>query len=306
MLFIEGFEQFAFDGDIPAFMRRAGYSITGSFGFGTGRKAGASVMLGRGRVSRSFPSGTNKFSVGFAFKMVTRGNLVSLETAGVKLFIGIDQLTGLIMSGAESGYLIPLRERWYYCEVELNKQTKVADVYLNGKKDISVVVPDAIAAATSLTVNLRDFTETDFAEITFDDFYVSDGNRIGPITVTTRMPHRDVTSQWGVAGSDSHFGAVGQVPPDLLDRFIYSGTDGATDAFRSETPLSEQTDVRGVSVVTMIRKATVDPISVDVFTNDSVVNEASLPRDWEYRYSEMGAIPQHVIPDSQFGVKIKL
>ncbi|QPB11442.1 hypothetical protein JT321_gp15 [Providencia phage Kokobel1] len=306
MLFIEGFEQFAFDGDIPAFMRRAGYSITGSFGFGAGRKNGASVMMGRGRVSRPFPSTANKFSVGFAFKMVTRGNLVSLSAGEVKFYVGIDQLTGLITSVSESGYIIPLRERWYYCEVELDKSTKVADVYINGKKDLSVPVPDAIAAANELTVNLRDFTESDFAEISFDDFYVNTGDRIGPITVTTRMPNKDVTSEWGVAGSTSHFGAVGIVPPDLVDRFIFSGIDGATDSFKSSTPLAETTDVRGVSVVTLIRKATVDPITVDVFTNDRVKNEASLPRDWEYRYSELGAIDQHVIPDSTFGVKIKL
>ncbi|MFL9021806.1 hypothetical protein [Proteus mirabilis] len=305
MFFFEGFEQFAFDGDSPAFMRRAGYTVSGSFGFGAGRKNGASVLLGRGRISRDFPSDTGNFTVGFAFNMTTRGNLVGISGGDSTLKVGVDQATGLLQSEGESGYVIPLRNNWYYLEVEVNKDAKTADVYINGKKDITVSIPDGVAMADTLTITLRDFDESDFADIRFDDLYYADTTRVGPITVTTRVPTKDVSKDWGVSGGESHHEVVAPALPNLVDRFIYTGTNGATDSFTSETVLSEETEVKGVSVITLLRKATVDPVSVDVFTNELVKNEATLPRDWEYRYSELGVLPEHVIPDSTFGITLK-
>lgn len=305
MFFIDGFEQFFFDGDNAAFMRRAGYELFGSYGFAQGRKNGASIMIGRGGLSRSFPSGGDKFSVGFAFRMTTRGNLVGIEAGEEVLRVGVDPITGLVTSGDIEGMIIPLKTRWYYCEVEINKTSKEAKVFINGKLDLTVPVPDAVATAKDLKITLRSFTGTDFAEMLFDDFYVTDGARVGPITITTRFPAKDVSKDWFVAGAEGHAEAVAVLPPDLLDRFIYAGHDGATDSFTSSTELSEETEVKGVTLVTLIRKATVDPVTVDVFVNEKTVNESSLPRNWEYRYSEMGVIPTHAIPSSVFGVKIK-
>lgn len=309
MLFIDGLEQFAFEAGSDAFMRRAGYKVNGGMSWGAGRKNGSAAILARQSFSRTVTQGGN-FATGVAIKIFKRGGLLSVTNGTDTIVLSAEIDTGLLkLSWDEDtfdvGYVMPLPNRWYYFELEFDSASNRVKTYVNGKLDVTLNLPTSFLQP-DMTVQWRHFTDNDFGSMAFDDIYITDNGRIGPVTVTTRFPRKDVTAEWQSSiDGGQHADIMGIVPPDLVERFIFSGQADAVDSYNSDFPLSEETEVKGVSVVTLLRKATVDPVSVEVFLNDKRGTEATLPRDWEYRYTELGVVPVHTIPDSVFGVKLK-
>lgn len=309
-ILIDGFEQFRETDRPETFMRMAGYVVQGAVATAGGHKSNSqSLACYRSSFSRTWTFGA-VLSIGFAVKFTDRGGLISVAAGTTTLACFTDPTTALINLGNEVGYVTPLKDRWYYIEMVLDKAANTATIFVNGKPDVASALPADIQAASDITIrfNPYDAVEPDFGTRNYDDMYINDGARLGPIQITTRLPDGDRDTEWGVAGSTSHNGAVGKLPPEVLDRFIYSFTDNAHDSFVSSQALPDAGAIMNIGLITLLRKATSDPLTVEVNIDSHTANLANIGRDWSYRYTIMGSngYDASSIVASEFGVRVKL
>lgn len=317
-LFFDGFEQFAKTDRPGTLLRMAGYGFSGEPTIAAGRRSGtSSITLYRGHLQRTQAASGGVLSVGFAMSMDKRGPIFGIYTVGAtspSVLVRSDADTGLVYVGpadgtASPGYVSPMLSRWYYFEVEIDQTAAQVRLYVNGKLDNTQTLPAEVASAGALDLRLNpyDAVENDSGMRSVDDFYINDGARIGPIQVTTRFPTATPTADWGVAGAGAHHDAVSP-PVNMLDKYIYSGTADASDQFISATTLPDQGAVRYVQLMTLYRKATSDPMGIELNLGQNVTTLTNIPRDWTYTYTPMpsaGLTPEN-ISATEFGVKLKL
>lgn len=309
---IDGFEQF--NGDrVAALLRMAGYT-SGQVAMVAGRKpASRAISLYRSTLSRPWRFDGSMMSVGFAVKFSTRGPLVSLTVGGNAVYVWVDVDTGLLNIGTgfgayTPGYINPLKDRWYYLELVLDKTAQTIQVIANGKPDITVALPSFLTGGVVVTLNPFEFSqEGDFGTRLFDDLYLNDGQRLQPIQVTTRFPTAaGAKEEWGVTGAAAGVQAVSP-PINELDKFIYSAVDGMQSTFISSTGLPDDNPIRYLQLITLFRKATSDPLSLDFNIDSQVSTEANITRDWTFRYTMFGSggYDAESIKAAEFGVKLK-
>lgn len=311
MLFIDGFEQFRGIERPESYFRMASYIIDGSLAIGTGRKPSSSaIILQRSSLKREWRMTGSVFAFGAAVFFTERGGILSVKGDDDELVCWCDPVTGLVNLGNEVGYVNPLKSRWYYFEMVIDRTAGTASVYVNGKLDVTCPLPAGLQGSAVQTVRMNPYNivANDFGNRVYDDFYMQDGGRLNPIQVTTRMPTGDRKREWGVAGAASHNGAVGVLPPDLLDRFIYTDINDAQDTFISGDLLPDQNPLISLGTITLLRKATVDPLSVEVNIDSQVQTLSNIGRDWTYRYSVMSSSGYDAtsILGAEFGVRLKL
>lgn len=313
--FIDGFEQF--DGDrTAALMRMAGYSA-GSVTMGAGRKGNSKALVCyRSTFSRVWSMTDNLMTIGFAVKFDQRGPLLSVGAGANQLYLWVDPDTGLANIGTSlaagtPGYINPLKNRWYYFEMQLDKSTSKATLFVNGKQDISVDLPAFVTG--NLTVLLNPFQlfaspKEDYGTRLYDDLYINDGPRLAPIQVTTRVATADGSkTDWSFAGAATRWQAVSP-PINELDKFIYTSIDGNENSFLSSTSLPDNNPIRYLQLITLFRKATSDPMSLDFNIGDQVKRESNIARDWSFRYTMMNAAGYDAdsLKNAEFGVKLIL
>ncbi|QJI52249.1 hypothetical protein [Cronobacter phage JC01] len=313
--FIDGFEQF--DGDrTAALMRMAGYSV-GGVTLAAGRKGNSrSVSCYRATLSRAWSMVDNLLTLGFAVKFDQRGPLLSVGSGANQLYLWVDPETGLVnlgtgLAAGTPGYINPLKNRWYYFELQLDKSTSKATLFVNGKQDISIPLPSFITG--NLTVLLNPFQlfvapKEDYGTRLYDDLYLNDGPRLGPIQVTSRFATADGSKTgWSFDGAATRWQAVSP-PINELDKFIYTAIDGNENSFISGTSLPDNNPIRYLQLVTLFRKATSDPMSLDFNIGSQVKRESNISRDWTFRYTMMSASGYDAdsIKAAEFGVKLIL
>lgn len=310
--FIDGFEQFAGDRG-PALLRMAGY-LVGNVTVVGGRKAGSRALSTyRSSFQRNWQMAGNTLSIGFAVKYDSRGPLVAIGSGGNNLYMWVDPVTGLLNMGTgltagTPGYVNPLLNRWYYVEMVINKTANTVTAFVNGKQDISIPVPAFITGALVVTYNPWGLFTDDYGTRIYDDIYITDGARIEPIQVTTRNPTADgQKTDWSFVGAATRWQAVSP-PINELDKFIYSAIDGNENTFISAGGLPDSNPIKFLQLITLFRKATSDPMSLDFNIDAQVKREANITRDWTFRYTMFDAAGYDAgnIGLAEFGVKLIL
>lgn len=309
-LFFDGFEQFSRTDRPDQLIRLAGYTAEGTLSLVEGRKAGSSaVSCYRSALSRQWTFGGTIMSFGFAVKFDVRGPVaaIRINTTNV-LTIAVSPVTGLLNFGGEVGYVNPLTKRWYYIECELDRSNGQARLYINGKLDITVTLPAEVAGAVIVRLNPYEAAaEPDYGTRDYDDLYVTDSARLSPMQVTTRFPTALTVEEWSVAGAASAVDAV-TPPVDMLNKFIFTAIADAHEEFTSNTPLPDDNPIKYLQLITLFRKATADPMSIEMNIDDQKVLASNIGRDWTYRYTPMSPAGYDAgnIIAAKFGVRLKL
>lgn len=311
-LFFDGFDQFARTERPEQLIRLAGYTLEGTATMVAGRKPNSySMSLYRGALSRMWAFTGGIMSLGFAVKFDGRGPMVAIRANNGDLtnllVLAADPVSGLLNMNGMVGYVNPLKDRWYYIELELDKTSGQARVFVNGKPDVVTTLPTLPTQELLVRLNPYDADKNDFATRLYDDFYVTDAARLKPMQITTRFPTAEVSTDWNVTGTPSHFTAVSP-PIDMLDKFIYATAPDALDSFTSSTTLPDDNPVKYLQLITLFRKATADPMSLQLNIDDQKVTESNISRDWTFRYTQFspaGYTAKSIVP-SEFGVRLKL
>lgn len=312
--FIDGFEQFAGDRG-AALMRLAGYAA-GNVQQVAGRKPGGRAMSTyRSNFTRNWTMAGDKLAVGFAVKYDARGPLLAIGAGANNLYMWIDPSTGLLNMGTARnagtpGYVNPLLNRWYYIEMVFDRVLNTVTAFVNGKQDISIPFPAFITGDLVITYNPWGLFSSpqDFGTRIYDDIYINDGPRIEPIQVTTRNPTADgAHTDWSFVGAATRWQAVS---PEIneLDKFIYTAVDGNKNTFVSAGALPDSNPIKYLQLITMFRKATSDPMSLDFNIDEQVKREANISRNWTFRYTMFDAAGYDAgnIGAADFGVKLIL
>lgn len=311
-LFFDGFDQFARTERPEQLIRLAGYTLEGTATMVAGRKPNSySMSLYRGALSRPWALTGNIMSLGFAVKFDGRGPMVAIrgnngDTTNV-IALRADPVSGLLDLNGMVGYVNPLKDRWYYIEMELDRTASQVRVFVNGKPDVVAPLPTLPSLDLLVRLNPYDADKNDFATRLYDDFYINDAPRLKPMQITTRFPTAEVSTEWNVTGTPSHFAAVSP-PIDMLDKFIYATAPDALDSFTSSTTLPDDNPVKYLQLITLFRKATADPMSLQLNIDDQKVTESNISRDWTFRYTQFspaGYTASSIVP-SEFGVRLKL
>lgn len=307
-ILLDGFEQFSQTDRAAQYMRLAGYTV-GDVTLVGGRKGGNAVSMYRSSMRRAFAFTGQQLTVGFAMRFDKRGPIFGVQLSGQSVYqlaFRVDKDTGLIVINGVSGYIAPLPNRWYYFELEMNKAAGTAQLYVNGRPDVAAPLPGTLAGDITLVFNPFDVVQDDFGTRLLDDLYITDALRLGPLQVTTRFPTTALKTDWQNAGG-SNIAAVSP-PIDTLDKYIFTGVPDAEDQYKSSTALPDNSPLRFVQLMTLYRKATSDPLSLEVNLDDQRVTISNLPRDWAFSYTPMSAAgyDSTSIVDAQFGVKLKV
>jgi hypothetical protein len=291
MPFIDGFEQFDKAENPAAEMRLANYTILGNVVTGTGRKTGRSLVCSGSSVSRAWPWTGDRFSVGFAFKFDKRGALIQFNN-GVTL--ALDSSTGRpYFVGGAVGNAGPVKNRWYYCEVELRRNARQMIVWFNGRQDFVGTMPEELATANVVTCRLNPWNavaDDNGSTKNYDDFYMNNGARIQPMQIVTRFPNKDnQPNEWAPSTSPTaaHWAMVGPLPTDKLDRYLIANVTGAEESFKSSQGLPDGYNVLALGLVSLVRKTTVDNLTLTMKFGGRNIPNTDIPMDWAYRYSDV-------------------
>jgi len=310
MPFIDGFEQFDKADNPAAEMRLANYTILGSVVTGTGRKGGRSLVCASSSVSRAWPWSGDRFSVGFAFKFDKRGALLQLNG---EVTLALSASTGRpYFVNAEVGNAGPVKDRWYYCEVELRRNARQMIVYFNGRQDFIGAMPDSLAAANVVTCRLNPWNaaQDDISSTkNYDDFYMNDGARIQPMQIITRFPNKDEgPNGWAPSTSPTaaHWAMVGPLPTEKLDRYLIANVTGAEESFSSSAILPDSNNVLALGLVSLVRKTTVGNLTLTMKLGQRDIPNTDIPMEWAYRYSDVpvqGDTAASIVAE-KFGAKL--
>lgn len=96
------------------------------------------------------------------------------------------------------------------------------------------------------------------------------------------------------------------MPINELDKFIYTAVDGNESSFKSTTGLPDTNPLRYLQLITLFRKATSDPMSLDFNIDSQVKREQNITRNWTFRYTMFSAAGYDAttIKGAEFGVKL--
>lgn len=316
-LFFDGFEQFSRTERVSQLLQLANYKFNGTPTVATGRKGGSALVMYRSYLAREWTITGSVVTQGFAMNSDGRGAVFGIYPVAASnpfYIVRVDATTGLVMTGGtgvagQPGYASPIKGRWYYFEIEMDFPNKQIRLYINGKLDSTTAMVDGIANASTLQFRISNYDAvgSDNVTRTVDDMYISDSARLGPMQVTTRFPTATTQDEWSIQGAPSAHAAVSP-PVDMLEKYIYSGTADAEDQFTSATVLPDTAPIRHVQLMTLYRKATSDPMSLEVNIGDNKTTLTNIPRDWTFQYTPMpaGGLDAGNIAGTEFGVKLKL
>lgn len=315
-LLFDGFEQFSRTERVNQLLQLAGYDFSGTPTVAAGRKGGNSLVLYRAHLQRAWTVTGGVVTQGFAMKCDKRGAVfaVYLPGSSAPLYLArVDSTTGLIVTGppdaGQPGYASPILGRWYYFETELDFTNSQIRLYINGKLDSTVAMPATLVSAVNIQLRINPYQAVagDGTTSNVDDMYITDAARLGPMQVTTRFPTATPKEEWSNQGAPSAHAAVSP-PVDMLEKYIYSGTADAEDQFTSSTVLPDTAPIRHVQLMTLFRKATSDPMTLEINLGGDKATLANIPRDWTFRYTPMSAdgLDAGNIAGTEFGVKLKL
>lgn len=324
--FFDGFEQFRTGDKIPLtdFMGMAGYITRGELSSGAGRlSASNAIFTSVSQFAKEWVWDGDTITIGFAAQQngrtalfgIRMGDSPGKDVPHVLVFTDVDSALINVTDGdtLEVGYVTPLKSRWYYYEVVLTRSTRTIEIYVNGKRDVEYTLPDIFAQTSTMQFVFNPYDMLPSGQmvenVIYDDMYIRDGGRLGPIQISGRYPTSDVTSEWNPAEEGgTHFSQVGTMPPEPNDRFIFTAESDKLDTFKSTWKLPDDGRIISHGLVTLVRKATADPVSIVANIDSNTVTMANIGRSWEYRYTlfPAGGYNKSSIEAATFGVKSQL
>lgn len=226
---LDGFDQVPGASNIAATLVSLGYAIEGdgALSWTPGRSDGSqALMLSQAdetvTLLREFSWGGDVFVAGFSVLATERAQLLTVNDGA--LDIGWDD-DGMHLRDQVSTAK-PIRNRWYYLELVLDKAAGECRLHINGELDMTAPLPDALATIETIDLAWGGFNPTNVAgedpptdgtiipsDISIDDLYVAD-ELLGPQAIYTRFPDADATSEWTAAHGGDHYVEVTQLPPD--------------------------------------------------------------------------------------------
>lgn len=324
-LFMDGFDQYT-RGDEPGtvanFMRFADYTIAGSVTVVDGRLVydanGKAIMLNRSSVTRTYNWTQDTLTVGVAVKFSDRGGLLTVSTGGANIDIWTDRATGLVNMLGLQGYVMPVKDRWYFLELEVDRVASEARVYINGKLDITAPLGVDISGTSVATIILNPYmippnsgnpATQDAANKFYDDLYINSDVRLSPVQVTTRFPSSSIQSDWNTTSNEGepNWSMSAGNPLAPLDRFLYVNSDGATESYFSNKQVFN-TPVVAIGTVSLVRKATPNPMTLVQFIDSQEVSTAAIGPLYTYRFAVMDATGYNAasVQASNFGIRLEL
>lgn len=263
---LDGFEQFGGNASAASVMQRADYLTVGAISPTSGRiQAGRALSCMHARFTRVHAWGGNKFSTGAAITFNNRGSMMSLKFGTEMLMMWTDPDMGLPMMNGQPGGALPLKDTWYYYEIECDRAAGKASLFLNNRFDMEFTMTAGMLAATSVEVGLGWYEPADYipgstlndnSAKSYDDFYIRDGDKLNPITITTRFPTTDEVTQW-IKGSNfaSHAQVVATLPPNTTDSYLSANQQNEEDRFTCNTVMTNPNEIVASGLVVLARKS---------------------------------------------------
>lgn len=303
-LFFDGFEQFKDAANPPLLgaLSRAGYTLDGGSPVQVaGRVAGSTALqMNAGVIKRTIPWTAPTFSVGLAFQMnaAARSAALTLEVPpGNNIMFWLSDISGAPYLNEHAGGSQPYLKTWYYVEVVLDRATGLASLWLNNRLELQDVdVHASFSAATEVTVSWGSKSsgpppgveeQVKSGSIYVEDIYAHDGDRLGPVIITTRFPTATVIGDWVLSpDATSHHGVAALRPPKPLDINLGADTLGQTDAFTSTALLPNGNAIIATGMCVLTRKSPTLEANLDLFIGDDISAEhrnAALVVDSEWR-----------------------
>lgn len=299
MIHITGFEEFAGEQQPGPALQRADYIVAGNLSMVSGRAASGISSRG-GALSRRAPWASAKFSTGFAHQFDARGSVAWLKIGARTVVLWMNPDTGMPTLNDRAGGALPTANRWYYYELEIERATGNVALFINNKFD-SIYNLGAEIVEQQIEVGLGYMQPqsyradlpagvTDNAAKTYDDFYMRDDARLGPIAVTTRFPYGDANVEWFKSdASKSHSEILSLHPPKPLDNYVASADVGDEDRFTSSIPLANNNAVVATGVVVLARKSPTLAAKLGVFIGgdgDAELRQDTrlVDSDWRTQY----------------------
>jgi len=270
-------------------------------------------------VSRTLTSNQSKVVIGFAHRATARGRIFSINN-----LLNLDWPAGIQMLGA-NGASVPIRNTWYYYEIEIDKQANKVRLYVNDTLDITADLP---AAGIAMTDYVLSWEAENGAVARIDDLYLLDSDitggsaltaRLKPINVALRMPTTDVNVNWDASASGPHWPLVAMLPPST-DSYVRSATSGEQDIYSSDTPLpagagTSAAPIIAVGVMALAQKSDLDNrqlgLVVGAVGNQSEVIDTNLSTTPEYSFAVFEKAPGNVAWDANnvvstpFGITVR-
>lgn len=308
--FIDGFEQFK--DDPMELMPLAGYSTTEMFTSVGHAPESSGIGVPQGVTRRSFEreNTSGKVSAGVAARFSGRGNdFFRLNGFG----ISASKTTGRLKFGGIEGKAIPAADVFYYYEIELDPSAETATVFINGKEEGTVPYTTDVPAETDVAISSaydppegsgdgRSYT------VLFDDLYIKDGERLGPIDVLTQTANENSSPQgWEPSVPEaSHAEMVGIQPPDRLNKYVQSDGLGDEDVYTSSTVASRDGPVLAAKLVSLARVTSGSDKHLTVLQAGTPSETEELGSNYAYQYTDVDAAGQTVnsMGGTSFGVKV--
>lgn len=264
-LHIDGFDQFYLETRLRDALTRAGYILSGTPSLGVGRNSTKGLGLSSGSFARDHAWLSNDFNAGCAMMFADRGSVMWLELGGERLVAWASPVDGWTHLNAATGNALPVKNYWYYYEIELDRTEGVARLYINNRLDVTLPLTPTMQAATEVRVCYGTTSVTEFdpnvpvytsGNRHYDDIYIRDGLRYGPVVVSTRVPTAHTLVEWNyTSGTGTPSQILGTLPPEPLDRFMASDVIGSKSKFISSQNLLSGNKVVATGVLALVRKS---------------------------------------------------
>lgn len=321
-LHYDGFEQFIGDNSLRPALERAGYVVSGNVVTAAGRYGTAALSTDTGTVSRVHPWSGNTFVCGAAIRFAQRGAMMWVDAGEDRIMLWTDEETGNPHLNAARCDSIPVPVNFYYYEMEFDRAAGVVRLYVNGRPDGQAALPGNMGSAAELTVSFGFPSEstngyppapTVRSTRFVDDLYINSGPRLGPVTVTTRMPGMDApTREWSESEGSFHWSLINRRPPGLNNAYIVSDQMGATDLFYSHQQLISDKRIISTGVVVLARKSPefvgrlrgIVGDNVNAAQRSSVVSVEDSWRTQYITFPENGSDTKEGIEAASFGVQV--
>lgn len=270
-------------------------------------------------VGRTLVSTQSRVVIGFAHRATARGRIFSISN----LFT-MDWPAGIEILG-QRGISVPIRNVWYYYEIEIDKAAGKLRLHVNDMPDLEVDLPASAAAMTSYVMT---WEAENGAVARLDDVYLLDGDaangstlttRLKPISIPIRMPTADVLTEWDSSAPGAHWPLVGILPPSETS-YVRSATSGAQDLYSSSTALpagagSIDAPIIAVGVMALAQKSDLDNRQIGLVVgsvgNQKEVIDTTLSTTLEYSTAIFERAPGDVAWDAAnvvstpFGIAVR-
>jgi hypothetical protein len=330
LLHMDGFDQFANINGAAATattLGTAGYettmSGTDSLTVTIGRDAGSYALRLRqdsttgnsASFAKSVITPEQVVTFGFAYMATERSKIVQIEG-----LIDLEWPVGCRLNGVD-GTAIPIRNIWYYYELQIDKTAQKIRLFINNRLDIEAPLPAEAGPMTTyklkwgagVTGSAKTTQQLD--DLAFSDSAGSSFNaRKGPIAITTRFPQTDYTADWigSVAGPLAPL--VSKRPPEASS-YIQSNISGREATFKSAAPLPDDSPVYAIGIIARALKTDIDKRTIGLVWGDDENRlekiNAELTTDNKYYYALFEAPApgqvwtKEIVESNSFGVKVR-